>query len=100
MVSFVDTGDDILGEKHGKYVYIRIKKNDYIKARVFKNRADDDPEKYLLTGPRRSSAPLTYSVVDIDDLPIELRDKLLGEKPATEKEEESREEQEEESSES
>ena len=69
-----------MGGKHGKYVYIKVKNNEYVKARVFKNRADDDPEKYLITGPKRSTAPLTYPVVDINDLPEELRDRLLGKK--------------------
>jgi hypothetical protein len=67
-----------VGGKHGKYVYIKVKNNEYLKARVFKNRADDDPEKYLITGPKRSTAPLTYSIVDINDLPEELREKILG----------------------
>jgi hypothetical protein len=86
------SGDDVVGGKHGKYVYIKIKENEYVKARVFKNKADDDPEKYLVTGPKRSSAPLNYPVVDIEDLPIELQDKLLGRAPVEEKEEESAEE--------
>ncbi len=97
MVSLVDTGDGVVGGKHGKYIYIKTRNNEYIKARVFKNRADDDPERYLVTGPRRSNAPLTYPVIDIDDLPAELRDKILGEKPP-EKGEEELGEQEEESS--
>ncbi|MCE4615307.1 MAG: DUF5622 domain-containing protein [Desulfurococcales archaeon] len=77
-----------MGGKQGKYIYIKIREDGYVKARVFKNKADDDPDKYLVTGPKRSSAPITYSIIDIDDLPVEIQDKLLGKTSTAEEPEE------------
>jgi len=65
-----------MGGKHGKYVYIRVSENSYIKARRFKKRGEDDPEKYIITGPWVKTPPSTYEVVDVNELPFELRVKL------------------------
>lgn len=58
-----------MGGKHGKYVYVRRKDKWYVKVRVFKNRPDDDPEKYLVVGPKVREPPITFQVVDEEELP-------------------------------
>ncbi len=65
-----------MGGKHGKYVYVRRSDGWYVKVRVFKSRADDDPEKYLVVGPKVKEAPITYQVLDEEDLPEEARRRL------------------------
>ena len=75
-----------MGGKHGKYVYIRVSKDSFVKARRFKKRGEDDPEKYLIIGPWVKNPPQTYEVIDADLLPYELRVKL-GLEEVSEKEE-------------
>ncbi len=65
-----------MGGKHGKYAYVRRSDGWYVKVRVFKNRADDDPEKYLIVGPKVRDPPLTFQVIDENDLPEESRKAL------------------------
>ena len=76
-----------MGGKHGKYVYIRVSKDSYVKARRFKKRGDDDPEKYIIIGPWVKTPPQTYEIIDTDLLPYEIRAKL-GIEEISEKEEE------------
>jgi len=65
-----------MGGKHGKYVYIARKDGWYVKARVFKNKPEDDPDKYLVIGPKTKNPPFTFEIVNEDDLPDEVRPKL------------------------
>jgi hypothetical protein len=65
-----------MGGKHGKYVYIKRADGWYVKARVFKNRSEDDPERYLIVGPKVKEAPFTYEIVSEEDLPEEVRIKV------------------------
>ncbi len=65
-----------MGGKHGKYVYVKRSDGWYVKVRVFKNRADDDPEKYLVVGPKVREPPLTFRVLEEDELPEAAREKL------------------------
>jgi len=69
---------EAMGGKHGKYVYVKVNDNEYVKVRVFKNKPEDDPERYIVVGPKRSSAPLTYEVIKLDDLPEEVQVKITG----------------------
>lgn len=68
-----------MGGKHGKYVYVRRRDGLYVKVRVFKNRDDSDPDKYLVVGPRVKEPPITYKVIDESDLPEEARARLYAE---------------------
>ncbi|MCE4616977.1 MAG: DUF5622 domain-containing protein [Desulfurococcales archaeon] len=78
-----------MGGKHGKYVYIRVSKGSYVKARRFKKRGDDDPEKYVIIGPWVKTPPQTYEIIDVDLLPYEIRVKLgIEEMPEKEEEKE------------
>jgi len=65
-----------MGGKHGKYAYVRRSDGWYVKVRVFKNRADDDPEKYLVVGPKVREPPFTFPVLEEDELPEAAREKL------------------------
>jgi hypothetical protein len=64
--------------KHGKYVYVRRKDGWYVKVRVFKNRAEDDAERYLVVGPKRREAPPTFSILEEDEIPEEVRPQLYS----------------------
>ncbi|MEB3806197.1 MAG: DUF5622 domain-containing protein [Desulfurococcales archaeon] len=65
-----------MGGKHGKYVYVKRSDGWFVKVRVFKNRAEDDPERYLVVGPKVREAPFTYAVVEEEELPEEVRERL------------------------
>jgi len=65
-----------LGGKHRKYVYVKRRDGWYVKVRVFKNRSDDDPSKYIVVGPKVKNAPITYEVLDERDLPEAIREEL------------------------
>ncbi|MEB3862144.1 MAG: DUF5622 domain-containing protein [Desulfurococcales archaeon] len=65
-----------MGGKHGKYVYVRRRDGWYVKVRVFKSRGDDDPDKYLVVGPKVREPPFTFKVLDEGDLPEQARPQL------------------------
>lgn len=65
-----------MGGKHGKYVYIDRGDGWYVKARVFKNKALDDPGKYLPVGPKVREPPFTFEIVRLEDLPEQVREAL------------------------
>ncbi len=67
---------DVVGGKHGKYVYIERRDGWYVKARVFKGREDADPDKYIIVGPKTRRPPLTYQVIGEDNLPDEVKARL------------------------
>jgi hypothetical protein len=62
-----------MGGKHGKYVYVRRKDGWYVKVRVLKGRDEKDPSKYIVVGPKRRDAPITFEVIEEDRLPDEVR---------------------------
>ncbi|MCE4619364.1 MAG: DUF5622 domain-containing protein [Desulfurococcales archaeon] len=65
-----------MGGKHGKYVYVKRSDGWYVKVRVFKSRAEDDPERYIVVGPKVKEPPFTYEVLDEEELPEEVRERL------------------------
>ena len=65
-----------MGGKHGKYVYVKRRDGWFVKVRVFKNRDESNPDRYMVVGPRVKSPPLTYSVLEESDLPEEARARL------------------------
>ncbi len=65
-----------MGGKHGKYVYVKRRDGWYVKVRVFKSRAEDDPSRYLVVGPKVKEAPFTYEVLEEEDLPESVREDL------------------------
>jgi len=58
-----------MGGKHAKYIYVKRKDGWFVKVRVFKSRPEDDPSRYVIVGPKVREAPLTYAVLDEDELP-------------------------------
>ena len=67
-----------MGGKHKKYVYVRRKDGWYVKVRVLKNRADDDPEKYIIVGPKVKEPPITFEVIREEEVPEAVRDRLYS----------------------
>ena len=65
-----------MGGKHKKYVYIDRGDGWYVKARVFKNRSDEDPTRYLVVGPKVQEPPYTFQVIRLEDLPENVRNAL------------------------
>ena len=65
-----------MGGKHGKYVYVRRRDGWYVKVRVFKNRGPDDPEAYIIVGPKVREPPFTFKVIHEDQVPEDVRRKL------------------------
>jgi len=65
-----------MGGKHKKYVYVKRADGWFVKVRVFKNKPDDDPEKYLPVGPKVREPPFTFLVIEEEKLPEPARAKL------------------------
>ena len=65
-----------MGGKHGKYVYVRRPDGWFVKVRVLKNRGEGDPSRYIVVGPKTRSPPPSFRVVDADELPEEVRQRL------------------------
>ncbi len=65
-----------MGGKHKKYVYVKRRDGWYVKVRVFKNRSDDDPEKYIVIGPKVKDPPFTFDVINEDEVPEVTRPRL------------------------
>ncbi len=60
--------------KHNKYVYVDVGKY-FIKVRVLKNRDENSPDSYIVVG-RNIRKPRNAQVKKLEDLPIEVRDKI------------------------
>ncbi len=65
-----------MGGKHGKYVYVARRDGWYVKVRVLKSRAEDDPSRYIVVGPKVREPPYSFTVLAEDDLPGEVVSKL------------------------
>jgi hypothetical protein len=65
-----------MGGKHGKYAYVQRNDGWYVKVRVLKSRAENDPTRYIVVGPKRKDAPPTYPVLREDEVPEEIRKQL------------------------
>ncbi|BDB97816.1 DUF5622 domain-containing protein [Saccharolobus caldissimus] len=62
--------------KHGKYVYVELNKDKYLKVRVLKSRDENSPERYILTGFVSKKRPIKAQVIKLENLPTEIRDKI------------------------
>ncbi len=65
-----------MGGKHGKYAYVRRSDGWYVKVRVLKSRAEDDPSRYIPLGYKTRKPPITYPILREEELPDEVRAKL------------------------
>ena len=66
----------VMGGKHGKYAYVLRNDGWYVKVRVLKSRNETDPSRYVVIGPKRRDAPVTYPVLREDEVPEEVRKQL------------------------
>jgi len=74
--------------KHDKYVYIEVKRSlnekkeekFYVKARSFKAKDYNSPDRYVIVGIKKEKPPRGASVIKVDDVPLEIKEKLLGNK--------------------
>ncbi len=67
-----------MGLKKRKYVYVKIAKDRYVKVRVFKSRAESSPDRYEVVGPVVKKPPFTAEVLDLEELPSEVSEKILA----------------------
>jgi hypothetical protein len=67
-----------LGGKHGKYVYVRREDGLHVKVRVLKSREEKDPSRYVVVGPVVRVPPITYEVLDEEEVPSEVREQLYS----------------------
>ncbi len=71
--------------KHDKYVYVEVKRTVgekkevkfYVKARSFKSKDYNSAEKYVLLNARKDRPPRNATIVKVDDMPLEVKEKLL-----------------------
>ncbi len=63
--------------KHGKYIYVDLG-NKYLKVRVLKSRDENSPDRYVLTSFITKYKPRNAEIVKLDNLPIEVRDKITN----------------------
>ncbi|AWR99963.1 DUF5622 domain-containing protein [Metallosphaera hakonensis] len=62
--------------KHEKYVYVQLDKSKFAKVRVLKNKEESNPERYIVLGKMVSRRSRKTKVLKMDDLPLEVRDKI------------------------
>ncbi|MEJ2777653.1 DUF5622 domain-containing protein [Stygiolobus sp. RP850M] len=77
--------------KHQKYQYVQISPDHFVKIRVFKSRLEESnpPDAYLILNRLVKKLPRKAKVIKVEDLPVEIRDKLgtkTEEKTETKKE--------------
>jgi len=65
-----------MGLKKGKYIYVELGEGKYLKVRVLKSKAEDDPSRYLPLNFISKKPPLRARVVKIGELPSEVANKL------------------------
>ena len=66
--------------KHGKYIYVQVDKNKFVKIRYIKSyeKAEKGNEinAYILLGKIVTKVSRKAKIVKKEDLPVEIRDKL------------------------
>ena len=67
-----------MGLKKGKYVYVKLSDDRYVKVRVFKGKAENVPERYIVVGPIVRRPPFTAKIIDIYELPKDVADKIMS----------------------
>ncbi|MEM0361741.1 MAG: DUF5622 domain-containing protein [Sulfolobales archaeon] len=65
-----------MGLKKGKYIYVELGKDRYVKVRVLKGRAEDNPSRYIPLNTSVKKPPRTAKVVRAADLPSEIVSKI------------------------
>ena len=67
-----------MGLKHKKYAYVKLGEGKYVKVRLLKNKAENLPERYIVVGPVVNKPPIRALVLDINELPGEVAEKILN----------------------
>jgi len=66
--------------KHGKYIYVQLDKNKFVKIRYIKSyeksEKANDVNAYILLNKIVTKVSKKAKVLKIEDLPVEIRDKL------------------------
>lgn len=65
-----------MGLKKGKYAYVEVSKDRYVKLRVLKSRAKDDASRYIPLGVVTRRPPRNATVLRLSDLPNEVVSKI------------------------
>uniref|UniRef100_A0A7C2Z9H0 Cren protein n=1 Tax=Ignisphaera aggregans TaxID=334771 RepID=A0A7C2Z9H0_9CREN len=66
-----------MGLKHGKYIYIARSDGWYVKARVFKSRAEEE-NRYMIVGPKVRVPPPTAKIIKEESLPESVKAQLYA----------------------
>ncbi len=66
-----------MGGKHEKYAYVDRGDGWYVKVRMLKSREKGDPSRYIVVGFKTRRPPRTYLLLDLEELPEEVRPKLF-----------------------
>jgi hypothetical protein len=66
-----------MGLKKGKYVYVELGKDKYVKVRVLKSRAVDNPQRYIPLNIAVKKPPKNATIVKASEIPTEVISKLL-----------------------
>lgn len=61
-----------VGLKKGKYIYVEVGKDKYIKVRVLKSKAENNPSRYIPLNICVKKPPNTAKVIRAADLPSEV----------------------------
>lgn len=67
-----------MGLKKGKYVYVELDKSKFAKLRVLRKRDEKSPDRYILIDKLLTVRPRNATVIKLEDLPLEVKDKVQG----------------------
>ncbi|EHP68453.1 MAG: DUF5622 domain-containing protein [Metallosphaera yellowstonensis] len=67
-----------MGLKKGKYVYVELDKSRFAKLRVLKKRDEKSPDRYIIINKTFVRRPRSATVVKLEDLPLEIKDRLTN----------------------
>ncbi len=65
-----------MGLKKEKYVYVEVGREKYVKVRVLKGRAEDNPSRYIPLNICVKKPPHTAKVIRAADLPSEVVNRI------------------------
>ncbi len=65
-----------MGLKKGKYVYVELGKDKYVKVRVLKSKAVDNPERYIPLNIIVKKPPKNAVIIRASEIPSEVLSKL------------------------
>ncbi len=68
-----------MGLKKGKYVYIKINSETYVKVRVLRSKSEENPERYVVVGPIVKEPPWTAKIIELESLPEKAASKIKEE---------------------